>query len=695
MPTTFDVLPPIATGATVSFEKVATVPASAEDAPFARVQQLAQIPGTESSYAVVDTRGLLWIWDGTDFPDTPLLDLRDADVGFFAPTSESGLRSVVFHPDFAIEGAAGEGKMYVAYEATTDSAPEGVEVFEFDPEPGGHIGSAIMHDVVAEFTLEDLTTPIDGAEGRQMFRVEQPFANHSFGSMEFDPALSPGDPGYGLMFLTIGDGGGGGDPLLAAQRRDELLGKVLRINPLESGDAPYTVPSSNPFVDDPNAHPEIYASGFRNPQNLSFDEGRIFVGEIGQGSVEEINVVLRGENYGWSEREGTFLFGPGGVDPLPSTGDTFQYPLTQYDHESTPLNNAATGGGFVYRGDDVRALTDTYVFADLSSGAMAFVPLDRLDAALADGRIDPEETRLPEFLRFVDENGDETNFIDVAGNPAIGNRVDLRLEQTPDGEIYAFSKTNGDIFQIMAAPSSAPRNEVRGTETRDDLFGSGVADTMIGLSGNDTLEAHRGNDRIQAGNGNDKAQGGAGRDLVLGQAGDDTLFGGGGNDTLRGGSGEDVLRGGNGFDIADYGGQLGGSLPAGVTGVVADLSTGAALQRESDNSLSSEQLFSIEGLRGTLANDHFRGSGASERFNGRAETRDPVSMTARDGFDFTARGDVLELAGTEADWTFSGTDTRFTATRTGGTDLVIDIEFLHFRGNDTTVATADLAFVDV
>jgi Glucose / Sorbosone dehydrogenase len=202
----------------------------------------------------------------------------------------------------------------------------------------------------------------------------------------------------GLLYLPLGDGGNANDQgightdagnaqTLAA---GNVLGKILRIDPLgrNSANGKYGIPPDNPFADTQNPLPgahEIYAYGFRNPWRMSFDSetGQLYVGDVGQNDIEEVDIVEKGHNYGWPIKEGTFLFD----STLPGrAGEGFVFantpgspaglidPIAEYDHadgeqppfHSTPDTRVAVIGGFVYHGHKIHAIQDTYVFGDYS-----------------------------------------------------------------------------------------------------------------------------------------------------------------------------------------------------------------------------------------------------------------------------------------------------------------------------------------
>lgn len=543
--------PILRSGLAVGLELIATLPASDTEGAVARIQQLVTQPGSDRLYAV-DDRGLISVLDHGEVLTEPLLDLREAGVGFLWPTGEAGLRSLAFHPDFARPGTDGFGKLYTVHSATLTSGQPGVRVFE----AGGDGVPPLYHDVVTEWSIDPATGMVDVSSRRELMRIEKDYANHGTNQLLFDPNLAPGDPGYGLLYLGIGDGGLRDDPFDRAGDLGQIQGKIIRIDPLlqEDGRA-YRVPGDNPFRTDPEALSEIWAYGFRNPQSMAFDTGgarRLLVGDIGQGNVEEINVVLRGRHYGWDDREGTFVHdGKGKVSPLPPDDASrgLMYPLAQYDHDEIESNNpygfgsAATAGGFVYRGNAIPELEGQYLFADFPTGRIFHVPVgDALHAALDGDLIAPGEQLQPRELTVL-VDGREVSVQELMGSPR--GRVDLRFGQDADGDLYVFAKQTGTIWKLVIGGE-----HVTGTEGDDTLRGNGRSDLISAGAGDDWVTAGSGRDRVFGLDGDDRIDGGLGSDDLRGNAGDDRLLGGAGNgnDRLDGGHGDDVLFGGDGAD---------------------------------------------------------------------------------------------------------------------------------------------------
>jgi glucose/arabinose dehydrogenase len=207
-------------------------------------------------------------------------------------------------------------------------------------------------------------------------RIDKPQPQHNGGALAFGADQ--------MLYVSVGDGGGEDDegvghaPEGNAQSLapGNVLGKILRIDPLgrNSGNGQYGIPPDNPFVGKDGAD-EILAYGFRNPFRMSIDQdGRLIAGDVGQNSIEEVNVVTPGGNYGWRVKEGSFLFeanGPGGSGFVhadsPGLPATLIDPIAQYDHTDNgqgAVNRAAVIGGYVYHGDRLPQLRDRYVFGD-------------------------------------------------------------------------------------------------------------------------------------------------------------------------------------------------------------------------------------------------------------------------------------------------------------------------------------------
>jgi hypothetical protein len=215
--------------------------------------------------------------------------------------------------------------------------------------------------VVAEYAIDPVTAIFDPDSQRTVLTVEQPFGNHNGGGIVFGPDDH--------LYLGLGDGGSANDPERNGLDLTTRLGKILRIDPLEAGDEPFTVPADNPFVDTADADPSIWSIGLRNPWRFSFDAatGDLWIADVGQNEFEEIDFAPavngrgagRGLSFGWSAFEGTQPFNedqsPEGHTP----------PILTYPHAD---GACSVSGGAVYRGTAVADLVGWYVYGDFCTG---------------------------------------------------------------------------------------------------------------------------------------------------------------------------------------------------------------------------------------------------------------------------------------------------------------------------------------
>lgn len=303
-------------------------PAAAPDAPFAvvRVADIPQItavqgtPGGPDALLLTEQRGRLWRVDARGA--TELLDLG-AKV---ASGGETGLLGLAIHPRW----------------------PDDPRVFvNYTTRDGGRLATRVVSLVVPA------EGAVDPASEVLLLTFPQPWSNHNSGALAF------GADGH--LYVGVGDGGSGGDPLGTGQDRSDWLGSILR---LDVSVAPYRVPADNPFVGEAGVKPEIWAYGVRNPWGMHADGDTLWFADVGQNRWEEVNVGRAGGNYGWNRLEGTHCYE---ADACVREGTVL--PVAEYGHD---LGQSVTGG-FVYRGPSIPALDGRYVYADFASGVFQTV----------------------------------------------------------------------------------------------------------------------------------------------------------------------------------------------------------------------------------------------------------------------------------------------------------------------------------
>jgi hypothetical protein len=238
------------------------------------------------------------------------------------------------------------------------------------------------------------------------------------------------------------------------QRTDTPYGAILRINPLggpfdrDGTQYPYGIPDDNPFVDEPGALAEVFAYGFRNAHRLSWGKrGKLYVSDIGQSNIEEVNRVKAGDNFGWPVREGTFVIdvesNPRVVLPLPPVDEfPYRYPVAQYDHEE----GRAIAGGFEYNGDAIPELRGKFVFGDIVNGRIFYA--DKKDLRKADR--DEQSATAPIYELRLLRNGVPTSLQQLV-NVATGRfllRTDLRFARDASGELLVTTKQDGFIRRL-------------------------------------------------------------------------------------------------------------------------------------------------------------------------------------------------------------------------------------------------------
>ena len=434
----------------VNFVEFASLPDVNGEA--ARMMLLVDEPGTRRLF-VNDMRGPLYSvsYDGKTVTQYVDINAPAWGVSVQSMGNERGVQSFAFHPQFNQRGTRGFGKFYT-YTDTSNTTPTA----DFKPSGGNH-----THDtILLEWTAKDpAAATYDGGPPRELVRFEQPFANHNGGQLTFNPLASPRDADFGLLYMGLADGGSGGDPLKHAQSLSSAFGKILRIDPLGSNSAngKYGIPAANPFANDNDSSTlgEIYAIGVRNPQRLFWDpkNRNMFVGDIGQNTVEKISLVTAGANLGWNVWEGSFRYvdgRDGGVNVAnPRSDPKITYPIVEYG-QLDPLFQPSSSmtGGSVYRQNAIPQLNGLLVFGDIPSGEIFYVHADNLPK----GGQDPIRRIM---FNDVNDKGVSKNLLTLIKekNAKQGKmpatRADLRFGLGPDGRIFVLNKRDGTIREFV------------------------------------------------------------------------------------------------------------------------------------------------------------------------------------------------------------------------------------------------------
>ena len=312
------------------------------------------------------------------------LDISERDL--ITNQFEEGLLGLAFHPEFKENG-----KFYLHH---TQQNPKRTRIVEMS-------------------VKADDPDSADPSTERLLLEIPQPFWNHNSGNLLFGPD--------GLLYIGVGDGGKGGDPLQFGQNAFVLNGTILRIDVnRKDGDREYGIPKDNPFIDKPGFRSEIFAYGLRNPWGLSFDDsGKLWCADVGQQKWEEVNLIVKGGNYGWSLREGK--------DPFDGSLGTQSKKAKLIDpiHQYGRSDGISITGGFVYQGDKIPDLKDAYIFGDWGTGNV--------------------------WAIRIDDDGEVTETIDLYRRPAKKkNFQPCVISEAPDGEIQVAS-WKGEIYVLEAA----------------------------------------------------------------------------------------------------------------------------------------------------------------------------------------------------------------------------------------------------
>lgn len=379
---------------------------------------------------VSDQPGILWAINTATGDKSVFMDLSShlVSLGVFGPGSfdERGLLGFAFHPDYKDNG------LLYTYTSEPLDGPA-----DFSTMPPGTL--ADHQSVIREWHVPnpgDVASVVDPASTRVLLRIDEPQFNHNGGCVAFGPDE--------MLYISLGDGGGADDrdgqnfiggPIIGhglsgnGQNHGNVLGTIIRIDPdgTNSANGNYGIPADNPFVGPHPAVDEIFAYGFRNPWRFSFDSrrGDLYVGDVGQNDIEEIDIVVSGGNYGWNFKEGSFFFDHNGNNPGfvtdvdPGVPGGLIDPIAQYDHDE----GIAIVGGFVYRGRAVPRLSNKYIFGDWNRNFFA-----------NNGR-----------LFYLQINTGLIKELQLAGQDGLGLSLN-GFGQDAEGELYVLGNTTGTPF---------------------------------------------------------------------------------------------------------------------------------------------------------------------------------------------------------------------------------------------------------
>jgi len=411
---------------TLNLQKVLQFPFTNDKQPRTRVNKMGFHPITKETL-VADLQGKIYILNSTNQPEVYFDATRYFKNFVNNPGLATGLGSFAFHPDFA--------KNKLVYTTHTEPANTAKADFAY----AENIPVKLQW-VVIEWTVNDPSARELAGTPRELLRVNVVNVIHGMQEIVFNPTAKPGDEDYGLLYIGMGDGGAveKGYPEIARDK-NHIWGKVLRIDPRgnNSQNGKYGIPPSNPYVNKDGLD-EVYASGFRNPNRISWTkDGRAIVSNIGQRQVEALYLLKAGKDYGWPDREGTFVIpqiaNVNAVAPLPADDAKFgySYPIAQYDHDE----GAAIMGGFEYTGSAVPQLQGKYIFGEIVRGRVFYLNLNEMKEG--------SPAKIQEFP------------LTLAGQPTTlkdqckVDKVDLRIGRDAAGELYLMTKSDGVMYKIV------------------------------------------------------------------------------------------------------------------------------------------------------------------------------------------------------------------------------------------------------
>ncbi|MCX6213182.1 PQQ-dependent sugar dehydrogenase [Spirosoma sp.] len=410
----------------LNLQKVMQFPFTNKTQPRTRINKMGFHPITKETM-VSDLQGKIYILTTNNQPDV-FFDAAKHFKNFInTPGLATGLGSFAFHPDYARNG--------LFY--TTHTEPKNSATADFSYADSIPIR---LQWVVNEWTVTDPRSRVLTGKPRELLRVNVVDQIHGMQEIAFNPYATPKSLDYGLLYIGIGDGGAveKGYPFIARDK-NHIWSKVLRIDPTgrTSKNGQYGIPKTNPFVGKDGLD-EVYAAGFRNPNRISWTkDGKMLVSNIGQRQIESVYLVKPGKNYGWPDREGTFLIDStanvNSVYPLPKNDARYgySYPVAQFDHDE----GNAIMGGFEYTGRQIPALAGKYVFGEIVRGRVFYVNLNEIREGA--------QATIHEFPLRLD--GQQTTLKELSK----ATKVDFRIGQDADGELYLMTKSDGMLYKVV------------------------------------------------------------------------------------------------------------------------------------------------------------------------------------------------------------------------------------------------------
>ncbi len=435
------IMDPISSGTSpanfdINIEFITTVKSSAKTAPRAKINKLEGVvlDGKQRLF-VNDIRGSFFEIIASDYKQNKptvveLLDIANTHEDFInSPGFAMGFSSFAFSPNFAKDGY-----LYTAHSEKKTNLKKDFAL------PVEHPGK--YEWVVSRWTFDEAKTRIDKESYKELMRLDMFESPHAVQMLSFRPNISAQHEDYGLLYIGVGDGGASYHRLPELfDTHDLIWGKLLRIDPRGSNskNGQYGIPSTNPYVSHNTFLPEIYASGFRNPNVFSWlKNGHLIVADIGHWNIEELNVVNTGQDYGWPLYEGTFEFpmftDQRYVSQRSEYNPKYIDPALQLDHDEM----LAIMGGYQYQGQDIPFLKKWYLFGDIVGGNIFGIKADEL----ASGK----HYAVTNKIRAIGLKQDNQ---DVSISQLVNNeRADLRISQDALGDIYLMSKSTGQIWKI-------------------------------------------------------------------------------------------------------------------------------------------------------------------------------------------------------------------------------------------------------